>query len=86
MDYGVSVAQIRKMLRLHGFDCFAFDFGSVSLGYEAGPLVQRGLSWERQTLAKGGEMTKAEISLACGCDAEKGAIGGTGTRRGGGRI
>ena len=59
---------------------------SVSLGYEAGPLVQRGLSWERQTLAKGGEMTKAEISLACGCDAEKGAIGGTGTRRGGGRI
>ena len=33
----MSVAQIRKMLRLHGFDCFAFDFGSVSLGYEAGP-------------------------------------------------
>ena len=61
---------------------------SVSLGYEAGPVLiaTRLLSWERQTLAKGGEMTKAEISPACGCDAEKGAIGGTGTRRGGGKF
>ena len=37
--------------------------------------MQRRNAWERQTLAKGGGMTKAEISLACGCDAEKGVLG-----------
>ena len=77
-DYGVSVAHIailpsKALLALPLTLC-----QSVSLGYEAGPVVGRRVAWERQTLAKGGGMTKAEISLACGCDAEKGVIGGQG--------